>query len=565
VHGASSTPLLAQTIGQRLQLAAEQHGDREAVVSRHQSVRLTYEQLLSEAERLAASLLALGLERGDRVGIWSPNNVEWVLAQYATALAGLVLVNVNPAYRTHELEYALNKVGAKCLITARTFKTSHYVDMLHELMPEMERATNCHDLQSKAVPSLRTIVELADHNSGQGANIYTGSPALLEWDSLLEMGTPELVERVRSLSRVVQFDDAVNIQFTSGTTGAPKGATLSHHNILNNGFFAGQRMKFTPEDRVVLPVPLYHCMGCVLGNMATLTHGACIVYPSEGFDATASLDAVQEERATALYGVPTMFVDFVNHPQFAQYDLSSLRTGIMAGSPCPAALMRRVIDELNMRDVTIAYGMTETSPVSFQTGTDDPIDARVNTVGRIHPHVEVKIVDDAGAIVPVGATGELLTRGYSVMLGYWDDAQKTSESIDVGRWMHTGDLATVDGDGYCRIVGRVKDMVIRGGENIYPREVEEFLMHHPAVADVQVFGVPSERMGEELAAWIKLKPGQQVSVDDIRAYCREQIAHFKVPRYLRFVEEYPQTVSGKVQKFKMREAMEAEVEGGVYP
>jgi fatty-acyl-CoA synthase len=543
VHGASAVPLLGDTIGSHFDHAAARWGGCEALVVRHQGVRWTYRELKERVDAFAAGLLALGLAPGDRVGIWSPNNSEWVVTQFATAKAGLILVNINPAYRLAELEYAVNKVECRALVTAGAFKGSDYVGMLRELAPEIARSEPGR-LRSTRLPSLETVIRI-----GEGAE-----PGFFRFDEVAAAGRGA-ADRLGEVSRRLQFDDAINIQFTSGTTGAPKGATLTHHNILNNGFFIGEAMRLTEADRICIPVPLYHCFGMVLGNLACITHGSAMIYPSEGFEPQAVLETVAAERCTGLYGVPTMFIAELNHPDFARYDLRSLRTGIMAGSPCPIEVMRQTISAMHMRDVTICYGMTETSPVSFQSSPDDPIERRVSTVGRIHPHVEVKIVDAEGRIVPPGTPGELCTRGYSVMLGYWNDRDKTDEAIDRAGWMHTGDLATLDEEGYCNIVGRLKDMVIRGGENVYPREIEEFLYRHPKVADVQVIGVPDPKYGEELCAWIRLKPGERAAPEEIQAFCRGQIAHYKIPRYIRFVDAFPMTVTGKVQKFVMREEM----------
>jgi fatty-acyl-CoA synthase len=548
VHGASDQPLLGETIGQFFDAACAKWASRPALVVRHQKVRLSYGELRQEVDKLAAGLLTLNLEPGDRIGIWSPNNNEWVLTQFATAKAGLILVNINPTYRTAELEYALNKVGCKALILAERFKTSDYIAILRELAPELGHSAPG-QLEAPRLPSLRSIVLLGD----------AWHPGTLRFNDILSRGGTEQTERIAELASQLQFDDAINIQFTSGTTGFPKGATLSHHNILNNGFFIGEAMRLTPDDRLCIPVPLYHCFGMVLGNLAALTHGACMVYPGEGFDPLATLETVAGERCTALHGVPTMFIAQLDHPEFGRFDLSSLRTGIMAGSPCPIEVMRRAVAKMHLSEITIAYGMTETSPVSFQSSTEDPLERRVSTVGRIQPHLEVKIVDRDGRIVPVGAPGELLTRGYSVMLGYWGDEERTRESIDAARWMHTGDLATIDAEGYCNIVGRIKDMVIRGGENVYPREIEEFLYRHPKIQDVQVVGVPDDRYGEEICAWVKLRPGVSAGEEEIRAFCRDQIAHYKVPRYVKFVDTFPMTVTGKIQKYIMREQTIAEL------
>jgi fatty-acyl-CoA synthase len=536
IHGASHHPLLGETIGAALDRITDRFPDADALVVLHQGVRWTYGELRARADAFAAGLVALGLERGDRVGIWSPNNAEWVIAQLATARAGIVLVNINPAYRVHELQYALTKVGCKALITATSFRGADYLAMLGAI-------------PAAHLPELRTIIRIG----GRSEN------GVLAFDDVPGLGDRGSAERLRARAAELQFDDAINIQFTSGTTGLPKGATLTHHNILNNGYFVGEAQGLTEADRVCIPVPLYHCFGMVLGNLACLTHGSAMVYPSEGFDARATLEAVEAERCTALYGVPTMFIGELDHPEFASFDLGSLRTGIMAGSPCPVEVMKRVVDSMHMRGVTICYGMTETSPVSFQTTADDPLERRVSTVGRIHPHVEVKIVDESGRIVPTGVPGELCTRGYSVMLGYWDDAARTSEAVDEAGWMHTGDLATLDADGYCNIVGRIKDMVIRGGENVYPREIEEFLYRHPRIQDVQVIGVPDHKYGEEICAWVVPKPGATLTAEEVRAFCDGQIARYKIPRYVKLVDGFPLTVTGKVQKFLMREQMKREL------
>lgn len=542
--GSRDTALIEQTIAAFFDAMVERVPDNEALVVCHQNIRLTYRQLQQESQRLASALLRAGLQRGDRVGIWSHNNSEWVLMQLATARVGVVLVNINPAYRVSELEYALNKVGCKALVTMTHFKTSDYLEMLQSVAPELgDCAPGA--LQAARLPTLKTVIHL-------GAQAV---PGMLRFADLVASGDSNDAEVAR-IGATLQATDAINIQFTSGTTGFPKGATLTHRNILNNGFFIGEAMRLTAQDRLCIPVPLYHCFGMVLGNLACLTHGATIVYPNDGFDALSVLQAVQDERCTGLHGVPTMFIAELDHPRFAEFDLSTLRTGIMAGSPCPIEVMKRVVRDMHMAQVTIAYGMTETSPVSCQSQTDTPLEKRVSTVGQVHPNLEVKMIDpESGEIVPVGSTGELCTRGYSVMLGYWDDEPKTREAIDADGWMHTGDLATMDSEGYVNIVGRIKDMVIRGGENIYPREIEEFLYRHPAVQDVQVVGVPDVKYGEELCAWVILRPGQSVDEETLRAFCRAQIAHYKVPRYIRFVDAFPMTVTGKIQKFKIREAM----------
>jgi fatty-acyl-CoA synthase len=544
VHGASSVPLLGDTIGGHFDKAVARWPDRDALLVPHQNVRWSYAELSKRVDALAGGLLALGLEPGDRVGIWSPNNAEWCVTQFATAKAGLILVNINPAYRLSELDYALNKVGCRALITAGSFKSSDYVGMLRELAPEIDRSAPGR-LESKRLPQLRALIRI-------GAETTRG---FLRFEDVMASGRDRHATRLADLAKTLQFDGAINIQFTSGTTAAPKGATLTHHNILNNGYFVAEAMCFTEADRLCIPVPLYHCFGMVMGNLGCITHGAAMVYPGEGFEPLAVLETIEAERCTALYGVPTMFIAELNHPDFGRFDLSSLRTGCMAGAPCPIEVMRRCIDDMHMRDVTIAYGMTETSPVSFQTSTEDSLERKVSTIGRVHPHVEVKIVDAEGRIVPPGTPGELCTRGYSVMLGYWDDAEKTADAVDQAGWMHTGDLATLDEDGYGNIVGRLKDMVIRGGENVYPREIEEFLFRHPKIESVQVIGVPDAKYGEELCAWVKLKPGEHETPEAIQAFCRNQIAHYKIPRYIRFVDAFPMTVTGKVQKFVMREQM----------
>jgi fatty-acyl-CoA synthase len=548
VNGASTAPLLGQTIGVAFDAACAAHPDVPALISRHQKIRWTYAEMLERVDALAAGLLALGLEPGDRIGIWAPNCAEWALTQFATAKAGLILVNINPAYRLSEAEYALNKVGCKALVTAIAHKTSEYLHMLRELAPEL---SSCRPgaLQAGRLPHLRWVITLGEQEHA----------GCLAFHQACDAGTPADSERLKEIGARLQFDDPINIQFTSGTTGFPKGATLSHHNILNNGYFTCEAIGLQVGERLCIPVPLYHCFGMVMGNLGCITHAATMVYPAEGFDPLATLETIEAEACAGLYGVPTMFIAMLGHERFGQFDLSSLRTGIMAGSPCPIEVMKQVIDQMHMPQVTIAYGMTETSPVSFQSGADDSLEVRVATVGHIHPHLEVKIVDEAGRIVPRGATGELCTRGYSVMLGYWDDAARTAEAIDSGRWMHTGDLATLAADGCCNIVGRIKDMVIRGGENVYPREIEEYLYRHPAIQDVQVIGVPDAKYGEELCAWIVLKPGAELTGEGVRDFCQGQIAHYKIPRHVRFVEGFPTTVTGKVQKFAMREAMIAEL------
>jgi fatty-acyl-CoA synthase len=548
VHGASDIPLIGETIGRSFDQTVARWGDRPALIVRQQGLRWSYSELGDKVDAFAAGLLALGLQPGERIGIWSPNNAEWVVTQFATAKAGLILVNINPAYRLAELEYALNKVGCRALITATAFRTSDYVGMINTLAPELHNARPGH-LDAARLPSLKIVIQVGDGPA----------PGMIPFESVYNLGTASHRAQLGELGSRLQFDEAINIQFTSGTTGLPKGATLTHHNILNNGYFLGEAMNYAEHDKVCIPVPLYHCFGMVIGNLACITHGSAMVYPGEGFDPLATLQTVAEERCTSLYGVPTMFIAQLEHPDFGTFDLTSLRTGMMAGAPCPIEVMRRCIRDMHLTEMTIGYGMTETSPVSTQTAIDDPLERRVSTVGRVHPHVEVKIVDTEGRVVPRGTAGEFCTRGYSVMLGYWDDAERTAQAIDAAGWMHTGDLATMDGDGYCNIVGRIKDMVIRGGENVYPREVEEFLYRHPNVQDVQVFGVPDERFGEELCAWIKVRSGETLTAEEVREFCRDQIAHYKIPRHIRFVDDFPMTVTGKMQKFIMRERMAAEL------
>ena len=541
-------PLIEQTLGDFFDAVVARQPEHEALVSVHQRRRYSYLQLQREANRLASALLGLGLVPGERVGIWSHNNAEWVLVQLATAKVGLILVNINPAYRTAEVEYALNKVDCKALVTMARFKTSDYLGMLRELAPEWAHGQPG-QLESVTLPHLKTVVWIDE--AGQGEE----QPGLTRFSSLLASGNPDDA-RLADVAATLKATDPINIQFTSGTTGFPKGATLTHRNILNNGFFIGEAMKLTPDDRLCIPVPLYHCFGMVLGNLACLTHGATIVYPNDGFEPLSVLQTVQDEQCTGLHGVPTMFIAELDHPRFADFDLSTLRTGIMAGSPCPTEVMKRVVSDMNLSQITIAYGMTETSPVSCQSSIDTPLGKRVSTVGLVQPHLEVKIINpESGGIVAPGVSGELCTRGYSVMHGYWEDPARTLEAIDAEAWMHTGDLATMDVEGYVNIVGRIKDMVIRGGENIYPREIEEFLYRHPKVQDVQVVGLPDKRYGEELCAWIVIRPGETLVEEEIRAFCKGKIAHYKVPRYIRFVPGFPMTVTGKIQKFKIRDEM----------
>jgi fatty-acyl-CoA synthase len=547
VHGHTGAPLTSLSVGAFLDQVAAAHGDRDALVSFGQGIRWTYTQLKRRADQFAAGLLEIGLAPGDRLGIWSPNRAEWAVVQFAAAKAGLILVNINPAYRVLELEHVLRTAACQALVTAPYFKSSNYLDMIASLIPERSCAER--PIASERLPDFRHVIVL-DHQ---------GDTGYLTYNDILSRGERAGPRAVTAIAVDVECDDPCNIQFTSGTTGLPKGVTLSHHNLLNNGLQVGDATGIRLADRVCLPVPLYHCFGMVMGNLACLTQAATMVYPSEAFDALEVLRTIEAEHCTHLYGVPTMFISILGHEQFRAFDLSSLRGGIMAGAPCPAEVMRAVISEMNMREVTIAYGMTETSPVSFQTRLTDPLITRVETVGRVAPHLEVKIVDDRGRVVPRGESGELCTRGYSVMLGYWGDEERTREVLDAAGWMHSGDLATIDGEGYCRIIGRIKDLVIRGGENISPREVEEYLYRHPAVRDVQVIGVPDAKFGEELCAWIILRPGVQASEADIRAFCRGQIAHFKVPRYIKFVDSFPTTATGKVQKYLMRERMSREL------
>jgi len=523
VHGASDVALLGETIFQNLRRTASRFGDREALVAAHQDRRSTYRELVSECEVVARGLMARGVKKGDRVGIWSPNRFEWVVVQYATAAMGAILVNINPAYRTSELEYALNQSEVTFLVLAAAFRQADYKGMLAEVKGRL--------------PALREALVIEEG-----------------WDALKRDAAKVSEATLHEVESSLQFDDPINIQYTSGTTGFPKGATLTHHNILNNGFFIGETLKYSERDRVCIPVPFYHCFGMVLGNLACTTHGATMVVPAEAFDPVVTMETVQKERCTSLYGVPTMFIAELEHPRFNEFDFSTLRTGIMAGSPCPVEVMKKVQTVMHIPEMTIAYGMTETSPVSTQCATDDPLEKRVATVGRVHPHVEIKIVDpESGAVVPRGATGEMCSRGYMVMLGYWNNEEATRQAIDAARWMHTGDLATMDEEGYVNIVGRIKDMIIRGGENIYPREVEEFLYRHPDVADVQVIGIPSERYGEDVMAWVKLRAGASATGEELAAWCKGKIASYKIPRHWKFVDSFPMTVTGKVQKFKMRE------------
>ncbi len=542
--GATDTPLWDKTIGQALDDTTAEYGDREALVSCHQDIRWTYKEFNAEVDRVASGLIALGLKKGERIGIWSPNNAEWVVTQFATAKAGLILVTINPAYRLSELEYALNKAGCKALVLADKFKTSDYVQMLQDLAPEISNSEVC-DLKSKILPHLKIAIVISDD-----------TPAgFMNFTDLKKSATLESDKALGAIKKSLTCDDAINVQFTSGTTGFPKGATLSHKNILNNGRFTAAKQSFTEHDRLCIPVPLYHCFGMVLGTIACVSTGAAMILPSEAFDPAVVLKVVAEEKCTGLYGVPTMFIAELAMPNFADFDLSNLRTGVIAGSPCPIDTMKRMISDMNMSEVTIGYGMTETSPISMQTTKGDTIEKRVSTVGQVHPHVEVKILDEDGNIVPKGIQGEFCTRGYSVMKGYWGDEERTNESIDQDGWMHSGDLATMDDEGYVNITGRVKDMIIRGGENVYPKEIEEYLYRNPKIQDVQVFGVPDNKYGEEICAWVQLNSGETSSLEEVKEFCKGQIAHYKVPRYVKFVDEFPLTVTGKIQKFVMRDIM----------
>ena len=542
--GQANEPLLYETIGACVERIAATYPDKEALVVRHQNIRWTFSEYKSRIDALAAGLVSLGVEPGDRVGIWSPNRVEWCLTQFATAKIGAIMVCINPAYRPYELEYALNKVKCQTIITAAQFKTSEYLQMLQEMAPEL---ATCEpgELKSIKLPHLTTVIRMGDDVS----------PGMFNFDKVCEMGEDTHYDRMAEIAPTLQADDAINIQFTSGTTGSPKGATLSHFNILNNGLQVGAGMRFTSEDRLCIPVPLYHCFGMVMGNLTCMTHGACAVFPDEGFDPDVVLRTVVEEKCTALHGVPTMFVAETDLPNVAEYELSTLRTGVMAGAPCPLELMHQVIDKLNMSEITIMYGQTETSPVNHMTDIDAPAEKRCGTVGRVGPYQEIKIIDESGRVVPLGDKGELCCRGYSVMQGYWDDEARTDETIDATGWLHSGDLAEMDEEGYVQIVGRIKDMIIRGGENVYPREVEEFLYTHPDIQEVQVFGIPDERYGEIVCAWVQLKQNATLNEQGVKSFCRDQITHFKVPSLVRFVDEFPMTVTGKIQKFKMRETM----------
>ena len=544
VSGTSDKPLIFQTIGKALENSAKVFAENEALVFCPSNLRMTYQQLNNAANDFAAGLLKIGLKPGDRLGIWSPNRPEWVITQFATAKIGVILVNINPAYRISELEHALNQVQCKALVSAETFKSSNYLEMIQSLAPELKDSSPG-DLKSRRLPSLKHVIVMSDQLV----------PGTSRYQDISVQTDNEILRTLAEIENTLDPDQPINIQFTSGTTGLPKGATLSHFNIINNAYFVGHAMRFTEADRLCIPVPLYHCFGMVMGVLCCLTHGATMIFPGEGFDAGEVLQALASEQCTALHGVPTMFTAELAHPTFNDTDFKSLRTGVMAGAPCPIEVMKQVQTTMGMKEVTIAYGMTETSPVSFQSSTDDPVEKRVSTVGRVMPHVQVKIIDEEGRTQPIGQQGELCTRGYSVMQGYWGDKEKTDGAIDNNSWMHTGDLAVIDQEGYCNITGRVKDMIIRGGENIYPREIEEYLYRHPKIQDVAVFGVPDERFGETVATWIQLKPGESCETNEIIEFCAGQIAHYKVPAYIEIVTEFPMTVTGKIQKFVMRDRM----------
>ena len=544
VHGTSPQSLLPLTVAALLQNTAARHPNADALIVPHQGIRWSYKDLQKEVERYAAGFAALNLHPGERIGIWAPNCWEWVVTQFASARAGLILVNINPAYRLGELSYALGTTGCAALIVTRQFKSSNYIDILKDLIPELAGAT-VGELESAKFPDLRLMLLL-------GQQEETG---FMQFETIPAKADKKHLKQIEKLQDQLQFDDPINIQFTSGTTGTPKASTLTHHNIVNNAYFVGLQMKLSEADRMCIPVPMYHCFGMVLGTLCCVAHGSAMVFSSAGFDAAEVLRSIDAEGCTVLHGVPTMFIAELEVPEFKDYGLTTLRTGIMAGAPCPVELMRRVMDEMHLTEITIAYGMTETGPVSFQTSVDDPVERRVATVGRVLPHIEIKIVDKEGNVVPRGEAGELLTRGYCVMPYYWNDPERTAKAIDEAHWIASGDVATIDGEGYCEIVGRIKDMLIRGGENIFPREIEEYIYQHPAVEQVEVIGVPDEKYGEQVCAWIKLREGSSATGDEIRAFCKGKIAHFKVPEYVRFVDEYPMTVTGKVQKYIMREKM----------
>jgi len=541
--GISNEPLLGITIGDKFDEIVSQFPDNEALIVHHQNIRWTYTQLQKQVNDCAKALLTAGIKKGGRVGIWSPNRYEWTVLQFATAKVGAILVNINPSYRIHELAYVLNQSECIMIVIADKFKTSDYERMILELAPELTNAA-IGQLNTSKLPDLKTVISLSD----------TPPKGMLSWSAFMQKSETCSTASMEKRQKELSFDNPINIQYTSGTTGFPKGATLSHHNILNNAYFVAKTMGFTDKDRLIIPVPLYHCFGMVLGNLGCMTYGATMIYPSEGFEPLTILQAVEKEKATALYGVPTMFIAELEHPEFNNFDLSSLRTGIMAGSPCPVEVMKKVHALMHMNDVQVAYGMTETSPVCTQTKMGTPLEKQISTVGQVHPHLEIKIIDQqTGQIVPIGTPGELCTRGYSVMLGYWNNEEQTKTSIDSARWMHTEDLATMDEEGYINIVGRIKDIIIRGGENIYPKEIEEFLFTHPKVSDVQVIGVPDAKYGEVVMAWIKLKEGAEASTEELTEFCKDKIAHFKVPKYFRFTADFPMTVTGKIRKIEMRQ------------
>lgn len=546
--GPANDQLIYQTIGDYLDEIAGRYPDNPALIVRHQKVRWSYSEFNREVDKLAIGLLALGIEKGDRVGIWGPNSYEWTLTQFATAKIGAIMVCINPAYRLYELEYALNKVECRAIVSAEQFKTSEYLNMLQQLAPELN---SCEPgrLVSEKLPHLQTVIRMGEEETAGMFNL----------SAVCRLGGDAESQKLLALKDTLLPDDPINVQFTSGTTGNPKGATLTHCNILNNGNLTAMGMRLTPTDKLCIPVPLYHCFGMVLGNLACISQGACMVYPGDAFDPLTTLQAVEEEGCTALHGVPTMFIAELDHPQFKEFDLSTLRTGVMAGSPCPEEVMKRVIGDMHMEHILIGYGQTEVSPINHLTLPEDPLEKRVSTVGRAVPAVEIKIVDEQGRVVPIGERGEVCTRGYSVMLGYWNDEEKTAETIDKAGWLYSGDIGIMDSEGYTQIVGRIKDMVIRGGENVYPREVEEFLYTHPKIQEVQVIGVPDSKMGEEVCAWIKLQEGESMSEEEVKTFCKDKITYFKIPRYIKFVYDYPMTVTGKIQKFKMREIMEQEL------
>lgn len=550
--GTATEPLIGMTIGDAFDQTVAQYPDNEAIVSVHQQIRYSYWQLQKKVDQCAKAFMALGITKGDRVGIWSPNGVEWLITQIATSKIGAILVNINPSYRLNELEYALRQSGCKAIVSADRFKDSDYTEMLYEIAPEIKTSDKT-AVSSEKLPELKHIISLSK-DSRKG---------MLLWSDFIGIGKEVRKETLAEVQAGLNFDDPINIQYTSGTTGYPKGATLSHHNILNNGYLVTKVQNFSSQDRLVIPVPLYHCFGMVMGNLGCISHGATMIYPKDSFEPRSVLETVEKEKATALYGVPTMFFALLNHPDFKQFDMSSLRTGIMAGSLCPSELMKRVNKEMHIAEMEIAYGMTETSPVSTQTRHDAPFEKQVSTVGRIMPHTEIKIIDpETQQIVPIGEKGELCTRGYCVMLGYWNDTERTAEAIDDARWMHTGDIAIMDGEGYISIVGRIKDMIIRGGENIYPKEIEEFLSRHEAISNVQVIGVPDEKYGETVCAWVQLSRNAKLSPEEIIAYCKGQIAHYKIPKYIKFVEDFPITVTGKVRKIEMRKSSAEAIKNG---